>query len=186
MKHLILSLLSFGLITSTALALDYENHLGFGLNIDTYKADLPSGQELNNDISFAPTIGLKSLALWGNVGFRTGAFLEWKSVDVDIAGGEDVDLTAYYASIPLNLQFNLNEKWAIYGGLNPRVLLAKTCEQCGTFDDDSMVLVNYSNAGINYRFGERFNMDFIFNHALGDNFENLKINTAQVLFMWEL
>jgi hypothetical protein len=186
MKYFILSLLSFGLISSPAVALDYENHLGFGLNVDSYKSDLPAGQELNKDISFAPTIGLKSLAFWGNVGFRTGAFLEWKNLDVEVDGSSDVDLTAYYAAIPLNLQFNLNEKWAIFGGLNPRILLAKTCEKCGSFDDDSEVFVNYSNAGISYRFGERFNMDLIFNHALDDNFENLKINTAQALFMWEL
>ncbi len=185
-KVLIL-LLSAVFITSKAQALNYESHLGLGLNVDTYKDDLPSNLELKDDLTLAPTVGYKGLILWGNVGLRTGAFFEWKKLSVeDKAASETIDLTAYYASIPVNLQFNLNDKFALFGGISPRILLAKTCEDCGSFDDDSNYFVNYVNAGITYEFGPSFSMDFLFNHAQGENFEDLKINTAQVLFLWQL
>lgn len=189
MKFTILFLFLFSLIfhADQASALAYQSHLGLGLNIDTYKEDLPSSLELEDDISLAPTLGYKGILLWGNVGLRTGAFFEWKKVSVEEKTTSDTsDLTAYYATVPLNLQFNLNDKLAIFGGISPRLLLSKTCEDCGTFDDDSKFFVNYVNAGVSYAFGSTFSMDFIFNHAQNENFENLKINTAQVLFLWRM
>jgi len=190
MKMTSLLLFLFALITVSekAMALDYESHLGLGLNVDTYKDDLPSNYDLEEDLTLAPTLGYKGIILWGNVGLRTGAFFEWKKVKVEDKSGavDEIDLTAYYASIPVNLQFNLNDKIAIFGGISPRILLAKTCEDCGRFDDDSKYFVNYVNAGFTYEFGNTFSMDFVFNHAQGDNFEDLKINTAQVLFLWRI
>lgn len=180
-------LFAFLSLSEKAVALDYESHLGLGANVDTYKDDLPSNFELEDDISLAPTLGYKGIILWGNVGLRTGAFFEWKKVKVEDKGANDtIDLTAYYAAIPLNLQLNLNDKLAVFGGISPRILLSKTCEDCGNFDDDSNIFVNYVNAGVTYEFGNTFSMDFIFNHAQGENFEDLKINTAQVLFLWRI
>jgi hypothetical protein len=181
-------LFAFVFLTPKASALDYESHLGLGLNMDTYKDDLPSNLKLKDDLTLAPTLGYKGLILWGNVGLRTGAFIEWKKIKVEdkSGAGETIDLTAYYASIPINLQFNVNDKISVFGGISPRLLLSKTCEDCGTFDDDSKVFVNYLNAGFGYEFGNTFSMDFVFNHAQDDNFENLKINTAQVLFLWRI
>ena len=183
----LLILFTFFVTNQKALALDYESHLGLGLNIDTYKDDLPSNFDLKDDLTFAPTLGYKGIILWGNVGLRTGAFFEWKKVEVkDKNAGNTTDLTSYYASIPINLQFNLNDKIAIFGGISPRILLAKTCDDCGKFDDDSKYLVNYVNAGVTYEFNQDFSMDLIFNHAQADNFENLKINTAQALLNWRI
>lgn len=180
-----LLLLSFLVFSQTASALDYESHLGFGLNVDTYKDDLPANFKLKDDVTLAPTLGYKGIILWGNVGLRTGAFFEWKKVKVD-GPTDTIDLTAYYASIPINLQFNVNDKIAVFGGVSPRLLLSKTCKDCGSFDDDSNLFVNYLNAGFTYEFGNTFSMDFIFNHAQNDNFEKLKINTAQVLLLWRI
>lgn len=190
MKFFYSLMLFMAFISSPANALDYEHHLGLGLNIDTFKDDLPPNLDLRNDIALAPALGYKGVILWGNVGIRTGAFFEWKKVDVENSAAgpsdDDIDLTAYYAAIPINLQFNLNQAWSFFGGITPRVLLAKTCDNCGSFDDDSKYLTNYANGGISYKFGNTFSMDAIINHALGENFEDLKINTAQVLFFWEI
>lgn len=185
-QSLFLILVIFLALSRKSHALDYESHLGLGLNIDTYKDDLPPKYDLQENLTLAPTVGYKGIILWGNVGLRTGAFFEMKKVKVkEKTGGQDmIDLTAYYASIPVNLQFNLNEKIAVFGGLSPRLLLSKTCEECGNFDDDSNVFLNYLNAGFTYEFGKTFSMDFIFNHAQDENFDDLKINTAQVLLLW--
>lgn len=115
--------------------------------------------------------------------------MEWKKVEVEnnaVPSSEDIELTAYYAAIPLNLQFNLNQKWSIFGGFTPRLLLAKTCDNCGSFDDDSKYLVNYGNAGISYAFGSTFSMDVGFNQAFNENFNDLKINSAQILMLRKL
>ena len=190
MKLASVFLFLFALITvnQKVMALDYESHLGLGLNIDTYKDDLPSNFELKDDVTLAPTLGYKGVIRWGNVGLRSGAFFEWKKVKVEDKSGaiDTIDLTAYYAAIPVNLQFNLNDKISIFGGITPRLLLSKTCEDCGTFDDDSNVFVNYLNAGFGYEFGNTFSMDVVFNHAQDENFEDLKINTAQVLLLWRI
>lgn len=185
---LLMILLAFFSLGEKAMALDYESHLGLGLNVDTFKDDLPSNFELEDDVNLAPTLGYKGIILWGNIGLRTGAFFEWKKVKVEDKSGaiDTIDLTAYYANIPVNLQFNLNDKIAIFGGISPRILLSKTCEDCGTFDDDSTYFVNYINGGVSYEFGNTFSMDLVFNHAQDDNFEDLKINTAQVLFFWRI
>lgn len=176
------------LVGSSAYALDYESHLGIGLNVDTHKDDLPARFELKDDVTLAPTLGYKGIILWGNIGFRTGAFLEWKKVEIKDKSGtpETIELTAYYATVPLNLQFNINDKIAIFGGISPRFLISKTCENCGSFDDDSKLLINYFNAGVTYEFGNTFSMDFNINHAQSDNFEDLKINTAQILMLWRI
>lgn len=185
-----LFLFSLSLLSLNAFALDYETHIGGGLNVDTYKEDLPGNFELRDDFGFAPTLGVKGTAFWGNVGFRSGLFFEWKKVDIedrDAAPGEDdIRLTAYYLAVPLNLQFNINEKWAIFGGLTPRGLLAKRCEDCGRFDDDPEYFVNYSNGGISYKFNDKWSIDVNFQHGLGDNFKDLKSSTSQVLFLYQL
>jgi hypothetical protein len=185
LKALLTFLLIFLAFHENSMALDYESHLGLGLNVDTYKDDLPANFKLKDDVTLAPTLGYKGIILWGNVGLRTGAFFEWKKVKVS-APSDSVDLTAYYVSIPVNLQFNVNDKIAVFGGISPRLLLSKTCKDCGSFDNDSNLLVNYLDAGFTYEFSNKFSMDFIFNHAQNENFENLKINTAQVLLLWRI
>lgn len=178
------------IISFSSFALDYEHYWGGGLNIDTYKEDFPANLDLEDDLTLAPTLGYKGVILWGNVGFRTGVFAEYKKINVENsaapAGEQDYELTAYYATVPLNLQINLNPKWSIYGGFMPRVLLAKTCEQCGTFDDDSKILANYSNLGFGFKMSRNWSMDINFQQALDDNFEDVKINTAQVLLFYEM
>jgi len=174
----------------SALALDFENHLGLGINGDTFKSDLPAGQDVENDYGLGLTLGVKSSVFWGNVGLRSGVFAEYKKVTIEDdfagAGRGDIDLTAYYAAIPVNLQFNVNDRWSIFGGIIPRILLAKSCDSCGRFDDDSKILVNYTNLGIGYEMSEKFSVDVSFQQAQDDNFEDLKINTAQVLFLYRL
>jgi hypothetical protein len=171
-------------------ALTFEKHLGLGLNIDTYKADLPGNQELKNDFSLRPTLGIQGIILLGNVGLRSGAFFEWKKVEVKDKSApsseNDIDLTAYYVAIPVNLQFNLNESWSIFGGVTPRILISKTCDQCGSFDNDSRTFVNYSNIGLSHKFSKAFSADVAFNQALQDNFKDLKINTLQLLLSWQI
>lgn len=171
-------------------ALAFEKYIGAGANIDTFKSDLPGGYELEDDMGFSPTIGMKGLAFWGNIGFRTGLFLEWKDAQVENsaapAGEQSIDLKSYYAVVPLNLQFNINEQWAVFGGLAPRVLLAKTCDDCGRFDDDANYFVNFSNAGVTYKFNDKFSMDVNFQHGLSETFDGLKVNTGQLLFFYEI
>jgi hypothetical protein len=171
-------------------AIDVEKHLGLGVNFDTYQSDLPANYDLERNHAFAPALGFKAMSFWGNVGFRSGVFLEYKRAELENetapAGQRDIDLTAYYAAIPLNLQFNLHDNWAIYGGIMPRFLMAKTCDNCGGFDDRSNFMVNYGNAGVTYNMNERFSVDVGFQHALNDNFDDLKINTAQVMFFYKM
>jgi opacity protein-like surface antigen len=178
------------LIPISGYTLDFENHLGLGINGDTFKSDLPAGQDVKNDYGLGLTLGLKSSVFWGNVGLRSGVFAEYKKVTIEddfaAPGADDVDLTAYYASIPVNLQFNLNDRWSIFGGIIPRILLAKSCDSCGRFDDDSKILVNYTNLGIGYEMSEKFSVDVSFQQAQDDNFKDLKINTAQVLLLYRL
>src|SRR5690606_37976225 len=112
------------MLAGNAFSLEFETHIGGGLNIDTYQEDLPRNYDLKDDLRFAPTLGVKGLVFWGNVGLRSGFFFEWKKVDIEDRtappGEDDTRLTAYYVSVPLNLQFNLNDQWAIFGGLTPR------------------------------------------------------------------
>lgn len=174
------------MLSSTASAATTENSAVLGLNVDTVKEDLPGNLDLQDEISLAPTFGWRHVRRYGNFGIRTGILGEWKNLDVKdksaAAGEDDIQLRAYYAAIPLNIQFFVNEKWAIFGGITPRLLLAKTCESCGSFNDDYNFFTNYTNAGITYMMGQKFGADVVFNHATSENFEDIKINTTQVLF----
>jgi hypothetical protein len=185
MKHvaLLLSLLSL-----PAMALEWSNSLSAGFHLDTYQSDLPQRYRNESNFNLAATAGLKTLALWGNIGFRTGAFLEFKrarATDRQAVPEANVEATAYYLAVPLNLQFNLNESLAVFGGYAPRLLLARRCERCGDFDD-SELLVNYANAGFTWRFNDRWSTDVSFHHALSDNFKNYKISSTQVLLNYQL
>ena len=183
-------LLSLTLFSLQGLALDYNNSIGIGAHLDTVKEDLPANFDLKNETSPAATIGWRAIALWGNIGIRTGAFLEFKDVDIKDraapAGEDDIELRAYYAAIPLNLHFKLNNDWAFFGGITPRVLLAKTCEDCGRFDEDEKIIVNYYSGGLAYMFNNKLGADLVFHNAASEAFKGIKINTAQVLFHYEL
>lgn len=186
MKSLLLLCALFLPLTTYAVV---ETHLGLGVNVDTYKTDLEDRFDLEEDYGWSPAVGFKTIFLWGNVGLRTGAIFEWKKFTVEdkgVGATDDVDVTGYYVGIPLDLQFNLNNKLSIYGGLAPRILLAKSCDHCGSFDDDSDIFINYANGGIAYMFGDTFSVDLSFNHSLQDNFENIEINTAQFMMFWKL
>lgn len=178
---------SLALILPFAAQADWDNYGGAGLNINTYKEDLPNQYDLEDDLTLGATAGWKTIGRWGNLGFRTGAMFEYQRVSIDDTGSNpNIDLKSFYVAVPLNLQFEVvDDAIAIFGGITPRVLLAKTCEDCGTFDNDGNFLTNYANGGITWKFADRWSADFIFNHALGDNFEDLKINTAQAILFYE-
>lgn len=166
---------------------EWDNYAGIGLNINTYKEDLPQQFDLEDDMTFGATAGWKAIGRWGNLGFRTGAFFEYQSVSVDDKAGANpnLDLKSYYVAIPLNLQFNILDSLAIFGGVTPRLLLSKTCEDCGTFAEDDNFLTNYANAGVTWKFADRWSVDFLVNNALQDNFKDIQINTAQAILFYE-
>ncbi len=128
--------------------------------------------------------------MWDNFGFRTGAFAEWKKISLinksAPAGQDEIELTAYYLAVPLNIQFNPMKELSVFGGLNPRLLLAKRCEQCGSYDNSVDYLVNYYNLGAAYEFTNDFSGEVSFQQAMGENFDDLGINTAQAMLYWKL
>lgn len=166
---------------------DWDSYGGLGINLNTYKEDLPNQYELEDDQTLGLTAGWKTVGRWGNIGFRTGAFFEYARVSVDdkLGTNPNIELKSYYAAIPLNLQFDVIDSLSIFGGLTPRILLAKTCEDCGEFDDDGTTFVNYTNFGVTWNFSRNWSADFVFNHAIQENYENIKINTAQALLFYK-
>lgn len=159
--------------------------MSLGLNVDTYKSTLPNNLDLKEDYGLSPTIGYKYLNYWGNLALRTGLFFEWKYPQINNpsapTGERLIKLRSYYVAIPINLQFKIHSKWEVFGGYNPRVLLAKTCEDCGNFDDEGKVLVGYWNAGFTYRMSPKWSADVGFHNAQTESYKDLKINTAQIL-----
>jgi hypothetical protein len=184
MKSLILSIICmFWLSQARAL----EHYLGAGLNLNTYSDELPPQLSRDQGFTLAPTLGFKSLARWGNVAFRTGAFFEWKRVNLEnrtAPGLNDIELRAYYVAIPINLQFELNPRFAVFGGITPRVLLTGTCRNCVNYNDDFSNLVNYYNAGVTYYFDNAFSLDLLVHQAQSDNVSNLRINAGQLILYW--
>lgn len=190
MKTPAISLLLLLFSFVAAARVDDSYYLGAGMNLDTFNDDLPNQYKLDGKFRFGPTAGLKATYMWENIGFRTGAFAEWKKISIvnksAPAGRDEIDLTAYYIAVPLNLQFNPTKDLSIFGGLNPRLLLAKTCEDCGSYDNDVEYLVNYYNFGASYEFSKEFSAEVSFQQAMGENFEDLGINTAQAMIYWKL
>lgn len=183
MKKIIAAL---ALISSFNALAKWDGYGGIGVNLNTYKEDLSNQYELENDTTLGLTAGYKTIGRWGNIGFRTGAFFEYTRVSVDdTSGNPNVELKSFYAAIPLNLQFDIIDEISIFGGLTPRILLAKTCEDCRQFDDDGATFVNYTNFGVTWNFARNWSADFVFNHSIQDNYEDIKINTAQAILFYE-
>lgn len=174
------------LLPFSALA-NWDSYGGIGVNLNTYKEDLPNQYELESNNTLGLTAGWKTIGHWGNLGFRTGAFFEYTRVSLDdkTGGNPNIELKSYYAAIPLNLQFDILDSFWIFGGVTPRILLSKTCEDCGDFDDDGTTIVNSSNFGVTWEFSKNFSADFIVNHALQENYEKIKINTAQAILFYK-
>jgi hypothetical protein len=169
-------------------ATNHDNFLGVGANVDTYEEDLPARLDIEDDYRFAPTIGWKHTIMWDNFGFRTGIFAEWKKLAIEdkAAGQDDIDLTAYYVAIPLNAQFSLMKALSIFGGITPRVLVSKSCADCGSFDDDEEMVYNSYNFGVAWAFSQKFSLEVNFNRGAGDAFKDLGFNTTQVLIYWKI
>lgn len=183
-------LLSCLMLSLPSMAIEYKNSIGLGFNLDTVKSDLPDTFRFKNEYSPAATIGWRAIALWGNVGIRTGAFFEFKNVQIKNESAplnnNSIDLRGYYAAIPVNLLFQINNRWAFFGGITPRILLAKTCDHCGTFNEDEQIVVNNYNGGIAYMFNNKLGLDVVFHNGADEYFKNIKINTTQLLLHYEL
>jgi hypothetical protein len=171
-------------------AVNHNNFLGVGMNVDTYEEDLPSRYELNDDYRFAPTIGWKHTIMWDNIGFRTGVFGEWKKLSLENktapAGQSNVDLTAYYLAVPINAQFNIMNNWSVFGGITPRLLVSKSCKHCGSLDNDETLVYNSFNFGVAWAFHEDFSVEVNFNRGAGEAFRDIGFNTAQAIIYWKI
>lgn len=164
----------------------WDQYGGLGLNINTYREDLPDRYNLEDNTTLGLTAGWKTVGRWGNIGFRTGAFFEYTRVSVDDRQGPNAELKSYYAAIPLNLQLDIVDNvFSVFGGVTPRLLLAKSCRDCGSFDDDGEIFNNSWNAGITWEFNPRWSADFVFHHALTENYKDIKINTAQAVLFYK-
>lgn len=181
----------FSSIASTAAyAVNNDNYLGAGLNIDTFTEELSDRFDLQEEMGLSPVIGWKSTFLWDNVGFRTGVYGEYKniSLDDDLAapGKDDVSITAYYLSAPLNLLFKATDNFSFFGGVTPRLLVLKSCDNCKSYDDSPNMISSAYNIGGAYEFGNDVSLEVNFLQGISESFDDIKINTAQALVYWKL
>ena len=190
MKALIYLLCLSSVFSTVAQAAKNDHYLGAGINLDTFNENLPARFELDDKFVLAPVLGWKSTFLWDNVGFRTGVFGEYKKVRLDdnlaVAGKGDVSITAYYLAAPLNLLFQATNRFSIFGGITPRLLVLKSCEDCESFDDSPTLLTNTYNIGGAFEVNSDVSVEVNFQQAIDESFDDLKINTAQALVYWKL
>lgn len=190
MKVLLLFLCLTSVFTTVSHAAQNANYLGVGLNFDTYSEDLPDRFDLEEKFALAPVLGWKTTLLWDNVGFRSGVFGEYKKVRLDdnlaTSGKDDIAITAYYLSAPLNLLFEATDRFSLFGGITPRLLVLKSCEDCESYDDSPTMLTNSYNIGGAFDFNSDVSLEVNFIQAIDESFDDLKISTAQALVYWKL
>lgn len=183
MKGLLLVLSLF--IAQTVYA-EHTIAVGGGLLINHIDTDGGSG-EADEELSASLNVGAKSVYdLNENLQFRTGLYLQERSAkySVDVLGVDgDITANVISGSLPLNLQYKLNEKFAIFGGYTLDYNINDYCDADGDFDsctidDDEMKsTVHYVNFGASIWANDKIDIDVSYQRAITETYDDIKIHS---------
>lgn len=166
---------------------------GAGFNIDKNSENLSESYKLREKTAFSPVaVGVRMLVFTGKYKLRTGLYGEIKKVSAERSDpslfDNDINASAWYGVIPLNLQVSITERFYTYLGLSPHVLVLKSCNNdtvipqgCGSFSNPSK-FVNYSMLGFGFS-KDKVDFELNYQHALSENYKGVKINTLQVMVL---
>lgn len=123
--------------------------------------------------------------------FRTGSIFTARNFEIVSAAGDETKVQFDYLDIPAGLQYGLNDKISIFGGLVVGVNLSDDIKYPATAasrpDPDAEKLISLLNLGVNLMFDDMIGFDFYMERGFGDvadNIENYSSYGANFLFWY--
>jgi hypothetical protein len=161
--------------------------LGAGFNLNL-APDNNVAPVLDSEISVRPALGLKSMMRFHEKwSLRSAVIAQSKSARFRARSqgiNGDLESKAIYASVPLNLQYRVNEDISVFGGYVADVHINDYCTRDGDYKSCDFgranSLVNVATIGTSVMGATSYQ------HGLTEAFEGIKIHTLQVMAFYRL
>lgn len=169
--------------------------IGGGLMINQNDTDVATG-DADEELSASLNIGAKAVYEMNEAwSYRTGLYLQERSAkySIDVSGIEgDLTMRVISASLPLNMQYKVNEKFSIFGGYTLDYNINAYCDADGDFKSCSIngqfeQLVHYVNLGGTIWANDKLDVDVSYQRAITDTYEDIQIHSlvAQLFYKFE-
>lgn len=171
------NLVLIGCLVASSMASAQE----FGMLVGVHQTD--AEQSASNGSSLSGKMGFKAglavaFGLADQMRFRTGAIYNQRHFE--ITSGSPAVETKYnfdYVDVPANLQYNLNDKVSLFGGMIIGVNInddVKVPAGTNASNPDAEKMIPLLNAGVNLLFDDMIGFDFYLESGMGDIANGLK------------
>ncbi|WP_408097077.1 outer membrane beta-barrel protein [Peredibacter sp. HCB2-198] len=174
------------LCSSSVFALENKISLGGGVHANFVDTDLDLGESVNEEVSgtlvFGPKATIKLNDYWG---IRTGAFIQEKAAGFEIKESGlkgEIHIKVISAAVPVNLQYQFNDNFAVFGGYSADFKINDYCTVDGDFDTCSLEkeaksFVSNATLGMSITPAKLWDIDISYQHGLNDFFYKTKVHT---------
>lgn len=164
---------------------------GAVLGVHQTDADLKQSSDASVDGKMGFKAGLAiAFELADKTRFRTGAIFNQRHVEMKTGSGVDYAKVMFdYIDVPINVQYNVNDQFGVFGGLTVAANVNDKVEYSELVTDrsdpDAEKLIPLFNAGVNLTFDDMIGFDFYYERGLGDISDGLKnFNTFGLNFLY--
>ncbi|MES2527229.1 MAG: outer membrane beta-barrel protein [Bdellovibrionota bacterium] len=174
-------------VSSVASAQTPQFAIGGGLifNKPDFKTGNTSGAGYSVDEESTTTLNIGAraiLPLQEKLSFRTGLYLQEKSGKIELeASGISASVTGKILelAIPLNVQYQLHEKFSAYGGYIADFPLNTYCKAGGVISgcplNEAGKVTHNLNVGGSFHLAEKFDLELSYQHPMKAVLDDLKI-----------
>jgi hypothetical protein len=161
------------------------------LGVHQTDADVKSSSEGSVDGKMGFKAGMAiTFELGDETRFRTGALFTQRHLEIANGSGiGDTKILFDYIDVPVNLQYNLNDKFGLFGGFTVGVNVNDKVEYpeqlASKPDPDVEKMIPILNAGVSLTFDDMIGFDFYYERGLGEISNSLeKFNTFGLNFLY--
>lgn len=161
------------LISTSAMAQEYGLTIGFQQNsADVENPEGVSGK-IDSKLGFSGG-GLVAFELVENLKFRSGLIFNQRHIDYKVTSPDAAEgkykLKFDYLDVPVNVQYNFNEMFGVYGGMIMGIKASDSADAPAglDFDPDMESLYPLLNVGVNMIFEDMIGFDLFFERGIGE------------------
>ncbi|WPU64069.1 outer membrane beta-barrel protein [Peredibacter starrii] len=185
-------LLVVGLLccSSVFAALENKFSLGGGVHANFVETDLDLGDSVNEEVSGTLIFGTKAtIKLSDYWGLRTGAFIQEKAAGYEIKASGlkgEIHIKVISAAVPVNLQYQFNDNFAVFGGYSADFKINDYCTVDGDFDTCSLEkeaksFVSNAILGMSIIPAKLWDIDISYQQGLSEFFYKSKVHTLSFM-----